>query len=116
MRGQDWREATTKPTDHHAQAVHGENRQFADWLNGVYYFDELVVLKTAFQPAVLLESGIIVNRADELKLQAAETRNTIAVAVGEALNNCLRPEGDAENTDNHRLKNIGARSLNPGNR
>lgn len=80
-----------KPTGHHAEAVLGENRQFADWLNGVYYFDDLIVLKTASQPAALLESGIIVNRADELNLQDAATRNAIAEAVGDALNKCLQP-------------------------
>ena len=69
--------------------MRGENRQFADRLNGVYYFDDLLVLKTAAKPAVLLESGIIVNRADELKLQDASTRHTIAEAVGDALDKCL---------------------------
>lgn len=78
-----------KPTGHHAEAVRGENRQFADWLNAVYYFDDLIVLKTASQPAALLESGIIVNRADELELLDAATRNAIAEAVGDALNKCL---------------------------
>jgi N-acetylmuramoyl-L-alanine amidase len=91
--GESLRKSGFKPTEHHAKAVHGENRQFADWLNGVYYFDDLLVLKTAAQPAVLLESGIIVNRADELKLQDAATRNTIAKAVGNALENCLQPAG-----------------------
>jgi N-acetylmuramoyl-L-alanine amidase len=71
--------------------VQGENRQFADRLNGVYYFDDLLVLKTASQPAALLESGIIVNRTDELKLQDAATRNSIAEALGDALHNCLQP-------------------------
>ncbi|MDD2658642.1 MAG: N-acetylmuramoyl-L-alanine amidase [Methylococcales bacterium] len=80
-----------KPTGHHADSVRGENRQFADWLNGVYYFDDLLVLKTAYQPAVLLESGIIVNRADELKLLDAAIRNNIAEALGDALNKCLQP-------------------------
>ena len=89
--GKSLRKKDFKPTEHHAEAIQGENRQFADRLNGVYYFDDLVVLKTATQPAVLLESGIIVNRSDELKLQNAVTRNIIAEAVGDALNHCLLP-------------------------
>ena len=89
--GQSLRHRGFKTTDHHAKAVSGENHQFADRLNGVYYFDGLLVLKTASQPAVLLESGIIVNRADELKLQDAATRNSIAESVGDALDNCLYP-------------------------
>ncbi len=88
--GENLRQRGFKTTDHHANAVPGENRQFADRLNGVYYFDDLLVLKTASQPAVLLESGIIVNRADELKLQDTATRNAIAEAVGGALVNCLQ--------------------------
>ena len=91
--GESLRQRGFKATDHHAKAVRGENRQFADWLNGVYYFDDLLVLKTAAKPAVLLESGIIVNRADELKLQDAATRKTIAEAVGGALDKCLQPAG-----------------------
>jgi N-acetylmuramoyl-L-alanine amidase len=87
------RQSGFKSTDHHAKAVSGENRQFADWLNGVYYFDDLLVLKTASQPAVLLESGIIVKRADELKLQDAATHITIAKAMGDALDNCLQQAG-----------------------
>ena len=94
--GESLRHRGFTPTDHHAEAVRGENRQFADWLNGAYYFDDLLVLKTAVQPAVLLESGIIVNRADELKLQDAATRNTIAEAVGDALLNCLRPAASSK--------------------
>lgn len=88
--GENLRLRGFKPTDHHAEAVPGENRQFADRLNGVYYFDDLLVLKTASQPAVLLESGIIVNRKDELELQNAATRNTIAEALGDALATCLQ--------------------------
>jgi N-acetylmuramoyl-L-alanine amidase len=89
--GENLRHRGFKPTEHHAQPVQGENLQFANQLNGVYYFDDLLVLKTAFQPAALLESGIIVNRADELKLRDAATRNTIAEAVGDALDRCLQP-------------------------
>lgn len=91
--GESLRQRGFKPTDHHAKAEPGENRQFADWLNGVYYFDDLLILKTASQPAALLESGVIVNRADELKLLDATTRNTIAEAIGDALANCLQPAG-----------------------
>jgi N-acetylmuramoyl-L-alanine amidase len=87
--GESLRQKGFKPTLHHAEAVHGENRQFADRLNGVYYFDDLLVLKTASQPAVLLESGIILNREDELKLQDPETRKAIAEAVSDALVSCL---------------------------
>ena len=48
------------PTLHHAEDIEGENRRLVDREKGVYQFDELIVLKTAKMPAVLLECGIIV--------------------------------------------------------
>lgn len=46
---------------HHAEPFPGESKEWADKENGVYYYDDLVVLKTAKMPAVLLEAGVIVN-------------------------------------------------------
>jgi N-acetylmuramoyl-L-alanine amidase len=54
----------------------------------VYYFDKLAVLKSATMPAVLLESGVIVNRDEELTLSKPETRQAIAKAVAEGLASC----------------------------
>lgn len=78
------------PSLHHAEPIPGENRPLADATNGVYYFDDLVVLKTAAMPAVLLEAGIILNRADELTLAEPATRRRIANAIADALGECLR--------------------------
>ena len=86
------RHAGFTPSAHHAEPIPGENRPFADEANGVYYFDDLVVLKTATQPALLLEAGIIVNRADELTLQQPATRTKIAQAIAAALATCLRAQ------------------------
>lgn len=77
------------PSLYHADEMAGEHRPFADRDNGVHYFDGLVVLKTAVQPAVLLEAGVIVNRDDEARLAADETRQQIADAVSSALHACL---------------------------
>jgi N-acetylmuramoyl-L-alanine amidase len=82
------RDVGLKPSAHHAEKIPGENRPFADETNGVYYFDDLVVLKTATLPAILLEAGIIVNPADELMLGEPATRQKIAAAVGGAMS-CL---------------------------
>jgi N-acetylmuramoyl-L-alanine amidase len=82
------RGAGLKPSAHHAEKIPGENRPFADEANGVYYFDDLVVLETAALPAVLLEAGIIVNPVDELMLGEPATRQKIAAAVADALS-CL---------------------------
>jgi N-acetylmuramoyl-L-alanine amidase len=79
------RNAGFKPSSHHAQKIPGENRSFADETNGVYYFDNLVILKTATVPALLLEAGIIVNPDDELVLRESSTRQMIASAVADAM-------------------------------
>jgi N-acetylmuramoyl-L-alanine amidase len=83
------RQAGFTPTPHHAEPIAGENRPFADAQNGVHYFDELVVLKTASMPAVLLEAGIILNREEELRLQQPATQELLATAVADGLQACL---------------------------
>lgn len=77
-------------SNHHAEPIAGENRPWADAALGIYYFDDLVVLKTADMPAILLEAGIIVNRDQELVLQNGEARNLMAIAVAEGIEKCLR--------------------------
>src|SRR5437588_7995868 len=70
------------PTLHHATQ---ENRPVLDKENGIYSFDDLVVLKTAKRPAVLLECGVIVNRAEEEKLNDAVYRERLIEAIGRAV-------------------------------
>ena len=77
------------PSPHHAEPIRGENRPRADASNGVYYYDDLVVLKAAAMPAVLVEAGIIVNRRDEVVLAKASTRDRLATAIAEGLRRCL---------------------------
>ena len=72
-----------QPSSHHAENISGENKEWADERNGVYYYDNLAVLRTATMPAVLLEAGIIVNRDEEERLQQPAMRSTIANAVAE---------------------------------
>jgi N-acetylmuramoyl-L-alanine amidase len=43
-------------------------RELVDATNGVYRYDQLIVLRTTQMPAVLLEAGSIVNRKEELEL------------------------------------------------
>jgi N-acetylmuramoyl-L-alanine amidase len=73
---------------HHAEKIEGENRPWADQANGVYYYDNLIVLKNAKIPAVLLEAGLIVNRDEEKHLLQPAVRNAIATAVATGLDNC----------------------------
>lgn len=70
------------PTLHH---VAQENRPILDRTKGIYAFDDLVVLKTAKMPALLLECGVIVNRAEEEKLNNAVYRERLIEAIGRAV-------------------------------
>jgi N-acetylmuramoyl-L-alanine amidase len=78
------------PSLHHAEPIAGEYRALADAANGVYYFDDLVILRTATQPAVLLEAGIIVNRDEEALLVRSDVQLSISRAVASGLGECLR--------------------------
>ena len=57
---------------HHAEPIRGEGRQLIDKALGIYRYDQLFVLRFNAAPAVLLEAGIIVNRADEVVLASPE--------------------------------------------
>jgi N-acetylmuramoyl-L-alanine amidase len=72
------------PSLHHAEPIPGENRPLLDERRGIYRYDDLVVLKYAAMPALLIEAGIIVNRRDEeiLSDQAFRQRFAGAVAAG----------------------------------
>lgn len=82
------REQGLRPTPHHAEKIRGESKEWADRENGVYYYDNLVVLKMAAMPAVLLEAGVIVNRNEEERLKTLEMRATLAKAVQRGLSDC----------------------------
>jgi len=83
-------------THHHLEDVSGERRQLLDPDAGVYRYDKLVVLMHTKVPAVLVEAGIIVNRADELLLETPEHRARIAQANLAAVSRfCAREQGEA---------------------
>jgi N-acetylmuramoyl-L-alanine amidase len=69
------------PSLHHAEDIPGENRPLIDARIGLYQFDDLVVLKTASSPAILLESGIIVNRAEEQQIRDGDYDTRVAAAL-----------------------------------
>lgn len=70
---------------HHHERIAGENRPYADEDAGVYAFDDLVVLKTALMPAVLVECGVIVNPKEEQALLTKERQATIAAAIAHGI-------------------------------
>lgn len=88
MIGQALRQKGFTPTHHHAEPIAGENRTWADQQNGVYYYDNLAVLKTTNMPAVLIEAGVIVNRNDEKMLEQFSTRHRIASAIIQGIRDC----------------------------
>jgi len=69
------------PSLHHAEKIKGENRELVDGKRGIYIYDDLIVLKTAAMPAVLLECGIIVNRQEETRLTDPTNQNKLVTAV-----------------------------------
>lgn len=89
--GSHLRAAGFTPTLHHAEAIDGERRVLADPALGVYVFDELVVLKTATMPAVLLECGVILHRDEELLLADPAYQQRLAKAVADAVEEACRP-------------------------
>jgi N-acetylmuramoyl-L-alanine amidase len=85
------------PSRYHADPIVGENRPFADEANGVHYFDNLAVLKTASIPALLFEAGVIVNRDEELRMRDPAVRRKIAEAIVAGSSDCLgRPFSGAD--------------------
>ncbi len=56
-------------------------RELLDAKAGVYRYDQLIVLRATRMPAVLLEAGSIVNRAEELQLASPERRTLTSAAI-----------------------------------
>ncbi|ARQ02382.1 N-acetylmuramoyl-L-alanine amidase family protein [Pseudorhodoplanes sinuspersici] len=73
-------------TPHYTESFMGSRRRMLlDAENGVYRFDQLVILRTPQTPAVLLEAASIVNRDEELLMGKEEHQLQIAGAVTEAV-------------------------------
>jgi N-acetylmuramoyl-L-alanine amidase len=82
------------PSLHHAQAIPGENRPLLNARLGVYRFDDLVILAGASMPAALLESGVIVNRAEEQAIRQGSYHEAVVAAVVQAVGDfCRRGPG-----------------------
>jgi len=86
------RTAGFTPSRYHADAVLGESRPFADEENGVHYYDNLAVGRTAAMPSVLVEAGVIVNREEEARMRDPQVRRSIAAAVAAGARACLAKE------------------------
>jgi N-acetylmuramoyl-L-alanine amidase len=87
--GAKLRAAGFTPSRYHADPVLGAPRPFADEANGVHWYDNLAVGRTAPMPSVLVEAGVIVNREEERKMRDPEVRRQIAEAVAGGARDCL---------------------------
>jgi N-acetylmuramoyl-L-alanine amidase len=70
-------------------------RELLDIDAGVYRYDALIVLKQTSMPAVLLESGSIINREEELVMASDEHKNKVAAAVASATSEYCETRGAA---------------------
>ena len=80
--GEELLTAGFTPTLHH---VAQEHRPIIDREKGVYAFDDLLVLKNARMPAVLLECGVIVNRNEEEQVNSQPYRAKMISAIEAAI-------------------------------
>ena len=89
--GAKLRGAGLTPSRYHADPVLGESRPFADEENGVHYYDNLAVARSAAMASVLVEAGVIVNREEEQRMRDPQVRTRIAVAIAGGVRECLAP-------------------------
>lgn len=68
---------------------HARKHQPADAGNGVWYYDNLVVLYRTTLPAVLFEAGVIKHRDEELELRDPARQARMADAVATGIAACL---------------------------
>lgn len=76
------------PTEKNAR-----RRPWADHANAVHWYDNLVVLHQARQPAVLFEAGVIKHRDEELLLADPARQARMAGAVATGIAACLQALG-----------------------
>lgn len=79
------------PSLYHATPIPGENRPLIDQRLGIHRFDDLIVLKTAPVPAVLIEAGVIANPDEEERFAKAETVQRLAHAIATGIRVCQKP-------------------------
>ena len=87
--GAHLRGAGFTPSRYHADPTTGAPRPFADEANGVHYYDNLAVARTATMPSVLIEAGVIVNREEERSMREPAVRARIGAAVAAGTEACL---------------------------
>ena len=80
--GQELQARGLQYTPHYTLPLMGRRRrELVDAAAGVYRYDQLIVLRETRMPAVLLEAGSIVNRAEEQQLASPERRSLASAAI-----------------------------------
>lgn len=93
-----------KYTPHYVLPIMGHRqRVLVDAEAGVYRYDQLIVLRETRMPALLLEAGSIVNRAEEIELGSKERRALTSGAVVAAVEDfcAVRTHPHGENVAQH---------------
>lgn len=78
-----------RPSTHHGEPIAGENRPILDPMLGIYQYDNLIVLKQAQAPAVLLEAGVIIAPDDEVLVRTTDFRARVTKAVEQTIRQAL---------------------------
>ena len=78
------------PSLYHATPIAGENRPLVDKPHGVHRYDDLIVLKTAAGPAVLIEAGVIANPKEEQWLLREDVVAGLADAIAVGVSECQK--------------------------
>ncbi|MCK9986758.1 MAG: N-acetylmuramoyl-L-alanine amidase [Azoarcus sp.] len=71
----------------------GRRREYADAQHAIHYYDNLVVLYRAQQPAVLFEAGVIKHRDEELLLRDPERQQRMAEEIATGVAACVTAGG-----------------------
>jgi N-acetylmuramoyl-L-alanine amidase len=99
LMGKEMKEHGLHYTPHYTEPFMGERRRvLIDSENGVYRYDQLLVLKNTHVPSVLLEAGSIINREEEWKLHLPQYRAPIVASIVEAVDRYCRLKPPAATT------------------
>ena len=88
--GRAMRSVGELPSLYHATPITGENRPLLDAAAGVHRYDDLIALRTAQSPALLLEVGVLANPNEENSLRDSAFIWRAAHAVADGIHQCIQ--------------------------
>lgn len=75
-------------SNYHGMNIPGENKKLLS-ANGVYQYDNLVVLKKSLKPAVLIEIGVIANPEEATRLSNQKVIWKISENIAQSIQQCM---------------------------